>query len=459
MTFAVWERLCPALYAAIAEFHVDAWLVGGAVRDLVLGLPVRDVDIAIAGATRAVAEALGARLAAPVIPLRHGTWRIALPDGDGAYLDLTPLRGATLASDLAARDFRINAMAIPLTEATTWARLIEHIFDPLGGQVDLAAHRLSLASPIAFRDDPGRILRGARFIAAYDLTPADETLEQARESASALRNTAADRLRDEVTLLLAGARPASGIAWLHEAQALGALFPECATLTPDTLATRTQVLRTCLDAVEPLYPKRQAIIDYTGWLDDTDTRGWYQTRAAHGLTRLGVLRWALLAAVLLGVDGDLAGRTRRMAPAGAAWRSIRSVRLHVPAAGTLLRQEHIDLPATRLFFARMAGHEADALHCLLVAAAGAAPQGEEAPEMTARMRAHAADMVHRYLTDPSRYVPQPLLTGGDLAQTLPAVESAQIGVALRAVRLAQLEGTIATHADALALASAFTSTL
>src|SRR5437764_4175276 len=91
----------------------DAWVVGGAVRDELLGRPVVDLDIACAEPER-TARAYWKRSGGGVFPLSvtHGGWRVALDDG--RTVDFTPLQGGSIEADLATRDFRINAIAEPL---------------------------------------------------------------------------------------------------------------------------------------------------------------------------------------------------------------------------------------------------------------------------------------------------------------------------------------------------------
>jgi len=100
---------------------VDAWLVGGAVRDRLLGRPVTDVDLAIEGDARAAAKALGKAARGPVFALSDafGAWRVIA--GDRSWqADLTPLRGGSVEADLALRDFTINAIAEPLEGMEVW---------------------------------------------------------------------------------------------------------------------------------------------------------------------------------------------------------------------------------------------------------------------------------------------------------------------------------------------------
>src|SRR5918992_55731 len=130
----------------------EAWIVGGAVRDELLGRPLIDLDVACrepeAAARRHARRSRGAPF-----PLseRWGAWRVALEGG--RTVDFTLLRGS-LGDDLATRDFTINAIA----EAVGGGDL----FDPFGGRADLEARILRAVTPRIFDDDPLRLLRAVR---------------------------------------------------------------------------------------------------------------------------------------------------------------------------------------------------------------------------------------------------------------------------------------------------------
>jgi poly(A) polymerase len=94
----------------------EAWVVGGTVRDELLGRPVTDVDLAVTGDVEPAARAIAGAVAGPVFRLSEtfGAWRVV--EGDRVY-DVSPLQGRTIEEDLARRDFTVNAMARPLDDA------------------------------------------------------------------------------------------------------------------------------------------------------------------------------------------------------------------------------------------------------------------------------------------------------------------------------------------------------
>src|SRR5919205_3350174 len=147
-----------------------AWVVGGAVRDRILGRPLVDLDVALREPERA-ARLFARRSGGAPFPLseRHGAWRVAL-DGDRT-VDFTPLPGS-IEDDLSTRDFTINAIAERVGTGET--------VDPHGGRPDLAAERLRAVRPSIFQDDPLRLLRAVRLEDDLGFRLDDETEQLVR---------------------------------------------------------------------------------------------------------------------------------------------------------------------------------------------------------------------------------------------------------------------------------------
>ncbi len=205
------EDLAAALDAAYPELaavrevsDAPVYLVGGAVRDLLLGRGRADVDLVVEGD----AAELAARLGAEVIS--HERFATAKAKLDGHEVDVAAARAETyphpgslpevtparLVDDLARRDFTINAMAIPLQGDV-------ELIDPHGGEADLEAGVLRVLHPGSFVDDPTRALRAARYAARFGFEPEPET-------AALLRATDLDTVsvdRREAELLRIAAEP------------------------------------------------------------------------------------------------------------------------------------------------------------------------------------------------------------------------------------------------------------
>ncbi len=180
-----------ALVAAAAG--EDAYVVGGAVRDELLGRRIVDVDVACRD-PEAAARAYGRRAGGALFPLseRHGAWRVAFRDG--RTVDFTPLRDG-IDDDLRTRDFTVNAIARRVGSG-------EHV-DPLGGRRDLEARVLRAVSEEVFVDDPLRLLRAARLEDELGFRMDATTEELVRRHAGLVTQPAGERIVAELERLSA----------------------------------------------------------------------------------------------------------------------------------------------------------------------------------------------------------------------------------------------------------------
>jgi hypothetical protein len=169
----------------------EAWVVGGAVRDELLGGEVVDLDIAC-GDPQAAARAYAKRSGGAPFPLseRHGAWRVALDAN--RTVDFTPLPGA-IEEDLATRDFTINAIAVPLAGGDP--------ADPYGGRGDLEQKVIRAVSASVFKDDPLRLLRAVRLEDELGFRMDSETERLLREHSELVTRPAGERTYAELVRL------------------------------------------------------------------------------------------------------------------------------------------------------------------------------------------------------------------------------------------------------------------
>ncbi|HVY96317.1 MAG TPA: hypothetical protein VHA54_05085 [Solirubrobacterales bacterium] len=200
---AALDRAYPELAAIRSAAEGPVYLVGGAVRDLLLGRPRGDVDVVVEGDAAALAARLGAD---PTAHDRFGTAKVVLDDHEvdvatarreyypepGALPVVAP--GGSIEEDLGRRDFTVNAMALPLHREA-------ELIDPHGGRADLEAGLLRVLHPASFTDDPTRALRAARYAARFGFALEPETERLLRETD--LGAVSADRRRAELLRLAA----------------------------------------------------------------------------------------------------------------------------------------------------------------------------------------------------------------------------------------------------------------
>jgi tRNA nucleotidyltransferase (CCA-adding enzyme) len=220
------------LVAAIVHAGGKPIAVGGCVRDTLLGLPAKDVDVEVYGLTPDALEAtlgdigkvisVGKSFAVLKVTIDGTTFDVSLPrtenktgQGHRAFsVEANP--HLTFKEAARRRDFTINAMGIDLV---TGALLDEH-----GGQQDLDARILRHVSP-QFAEDPLRVFRAAQFAARFKLTLAPETIELCRSLRDELRTLPLERIYEEMQKLMLGIKPSLGLTALLETQALS-YFPE-----------------------------------------------------------------------------------------------------------------------------------------------------------------------------------------------------------------------------------------
>lgn len=224
------QRLLPRVTAVLRSQGIEAYLVGGAVRDLLRGQDrIVDLDFAVPGDGLVVARRVAQALDAAFYPLdpERGVGRIVyhvpLPlagqESEKCYLDFATFRGATLQEDLADRDFTINAMALDMAETP-------ELIDPLNGWRDLELGQVRATSPAAFRHDPVRVLRAVRQATDFGFLIEAETERHLRQAAPLLVNVSPERQRDELVKLLNTPAPGRAIVSLRELDVLPHFLPE-----------------------------------------------------------------------------------------------------------------------------------------------------------------------------------------------------------------------------------------
>ncbi len=230
------------------------FLVGGAIRNVLLNLPVHDLDFAIQGNAIQLARSLADNLGGIffILDREHDTARTLFDRKSERFsVDFAGLRAPSLEEDLALRDFTINAIAWDMHHPET-------LIDPLGGARDLKDKLLRACSPSSLLDDPLRILRAVRLAVHLGMKIEKETVLLIRAAVPGLSKVSAERIRDELFLILAGEHASMGIRILDRLDALGFVLPELQDLkgvtqtAPHVLDTWEHTLAT-VDWLEKLH--------------------------------------------------------------------------------------------------------------------------------------------------------------------------------------------------------------
>ncbi|MEI7771432.1 MAG: HD domain-containing protein [Chloroflexales bacterium] len=500
------------LAMSCAARGIDAWLVGGAARDLARGVAPADLDLAVDGDGLELARALADSLGGAFVTLddERSTGRAVIParaNASALVVDIARLRAPDIAGDLRLRDFTVNALALPLTPALLGALREDSLLDwpqapprraalwidPTGGLADLRGGLLRACGPTSMADDPLRTLRAARLGAALGLRSAPELAGQIRAAAAGIAGVAAERVRDELLKLLDCPSSAPWLRYLDGCDVLTRILPE---LEPARACAQPRVhflpvLAHMLEAVASLEWLLRGMGD--GWAaDDDDAALPVAVRANPGLPRdlpyaggyaalLGEVRGGgrrraalLKLAVLIHdnakpqtkqvypdgkvsfyghqeIGADVAadiGRRLRLSRQDNAYVSL-VVREHM-RPGQLRAGEVITPRAVARFFRDLGAAGPDVLlHELADHMATRGPQLR--PDHWREHLAWIAAMLDAHWGQPEERR-APLLRGTDLIAELGLSPGPQIGALLRAITEAHAAGEIASREEALALA-------
>lgn len=212
----------------LRQQQVEAYLVGGAVRDLLLGRQnVTDFDFVVPSDGLIIARQVANTLKAAFYPLdperKTGRVVLTMPDSGKTYLDFATYRGDTLEADLADRDFTVNAIALSLADSP-------QLVDPLKGRAALIGRQIKAASPTAFQRDPIRVLRAVRQAIEFGFTIESASEQLLRQAAPQLPQVSPERQRDELLKLLTTPRPGQAVQLLHRLEILPHFLPEIEAL-------------------------------------------------------------------------------------------------------------------------------------------------------------------------------------------------------------------------------------
>jgi putative nucleotidyltransferase with HDIG domain len=500
MGSATWfegEGVIETVRGLLAERSYEGYLVGGYVRDLLLGRDTRDLDVVVTGESLAVARELADRLGGAFVVLdeeRH-TARVVLRDQeDRYYVDFATLRGGSLEADLMARDFTINAMAFDAQDLAPepW------ILDPLGGRQDLEKRSVRAVSDSIFHDDAIRLLRGVRLAAELGMEIERGTEELMLRDAELLAGVSAERVRDELCKILAVRGAEAHLRQLDRLGLLAPVLPELVTLRgmEQPLPHFQDVFEHSLTAVGGLDRVLVAVERLASGQNSATAEEWGAgTETWEGLrTALGPFSQPVLAhleeelvedrsrAVLLKLAAllhdvgkastsktDEDGRIRffgharegsvlaahalhRLRFGGREARLVRTVIRHHMRPLHLAKAERVSRRAIHRFFRDTGGNGVDVVLLALADNLALVHQGENV-EQWKRICEVAGVLLRAYYEQFDTLIaPPPLLRGGDLLELLGMEPGPAVGRVLRALSEAQAAGQVSTKEEALRLA-------
>lgn len=402
-------------------------LVGGAIRDALLGRPARDLDWIVpdseAAATRDAQCSGGS-----VFPLdrERGHWRVV---ADGAVRDYIRQVGE-LEEDLRSRDYTVNAIALE-RDGT--------VHDPTHGRRDIARRRLRMVSRENLEDDPLRLLRGGRLASALGFAVSPDTKKAIRTIAAghlagSTPRPAVERVQDELNAMLGGPTPARGLLLLDELGLLDVYLPELALArgVDQKGFHHLPVMRHMIEALHQLlhnFPEADLTLRWATLLHDvgkpeTRERGEDGRLRFYGHDRLG----AEMATKLM--------------------RRLRQPEARVKRCAKLIRYHMVQLPRNERQARRFVHRRRELLPDLLklMIADREAARGPLASEANRRgYRLALARVIEILGEEPPR---PPLLTGRDVMELLGIAEGPKVGESVRLITEAEAVGDVETREEA-----------
>jgi tRNA nucleotidyltransferase/poly(A) polymerase len=410
-----------------------AYLVGGSVRDQLLGRVIHDVDLAVSSGALAIARRLADALGGAFFPLdvERQIGRVVM--SDQTVIDVAQLRGPDIATDLAARDFTINAMARPLDNLAV-------LIDPRHGADDVQARIIRAASERAFATDPARLLRAVRLAVELGFSIDPSTLVWLERDTPLLASVAGERLRDELLRLVQQPDVAGGLLYLANSGMLAQILPH-ALVDTKRLRVIANLAELCTRFEQR--PQPSAVPAANG-LTIEHTLSTYADLLGADLTIdiPGGRTSALIARLSLVYD-DAASAATDLSRLRFQRDEIQYMRALV---GNRNRLEQVRIPVDALSahrFFRDSGARAGRMGLLVIALARTLGEHETASTID-----KASALLKIYSEAYDRVIaPRPLLSGAELAKRF-GLRGKSIGLALLLLIEAQVAGRVHSASDA-----------
>jgi len=464
------------VFDLLAECGTQGYLVGGTVRDLLLGVQTHDFDFVVDGDGLRLARLLADRFDGAYVALdrERRTGRVILSAGTrsrgpgpaATYIDMASLRGCDLQDDLRDRDFTFNAIALCRNLQRQW-----RIIDPHGGAKDLKRRILRAVSSHSFADDPVRTLRAVRMQVQFECEIEAATRESLKAAVPLLARVSPERIRDEWFRILSLSCAGKALSELRIFGLLSFIVPQFANVLETTARTRPvgcpmhaiQVVSAleelwralespaCCDAIPLPSALRACTPDLTQR---------YHSPICGERTRLALLKCAGLLHDIgmcvvpasdrssVAIEDRGADASRQLAR---AWRCSNVegsfletvVRVHAQAAG-LIRQAALTRRAIYRYYRRTGECGVDAV---LVALAHGLVEDHSDWSHQAEM---SAELIAAYLWRRDEMVqPKLLLTGQDLIEDFQQSPGPHIGWLLERLEEAQAVGKVVTREQAV----------
>ncbi len=460
----------------LRQEHTAAYVTGGYVRDWLLGRASKDIDLSVSAPAIPLARRIADRTGGAFYVLDDDldAARVLYRSPDALEVDFARLRAPDIEADLGERDFSVNAMAVDVRACYDQ---YPEVLDPLGGRDDLATRTLRATSEHAFRSDPVRLLRAVRLAASVGLRIEPDTQSWMRRDAALISRTSAERIRQELVLIVAADGAAGHLRSLDDFGLLEPILPEVTALKgitqsqphvhdvyEHTLETLNQVERLSAERGSQLNAlEREYLGAFSTQLDAHGAVITSERRSRRILLRFAALLHDVGKPAVRSVEpsgrirffeherngaGVAAGVMTRLRFSAQEADRIGVIVVNHMRPGLLARDHSATRKAVYRFFRDCGDAGLDVLQLSL--ADHLATRGSRL--VVGHYRDHLEVvklMLEAYFYQMEQVIsPPPLVSGRDVMQLLGIPPGPRVGELLEAVREAQAEGTLCTAEDA-----------
>jgi len=473
------SKILQVVYRLAQKRKEKVYLVGGAVRDLLLQKPSgKDFDFVTAGKTRDLAKEVAVEAGGHVFPLDQslGTWRVVIQKRKKkSELDFSTMLGRDIMDDLKQRDFTINSMAFALQNF--FQAEPPSLLDPMNGLADLRQKVLRANSEESLRQDPLRMLRAFRFASTLGLQLDPETLRLIQKNKDQILHSAGERIRSEFFAALAENQADRFLRDLYHSGLLEKIFPEVQAwenldqgvyhdfpLLEHAFRT-VKAAEWILAHLQDLYPAVAISLEH-----------YFSQMVEEGITRKALFKFAAFihdsgkpstrsfdpdTQSIRFFDHDQQGQKinaligRRMKLSKKSIRILSELTRQHMRLLSLARTKKVTPRAQYRFF-RDLGQEGIAASLLALADKLAAkkfdlhwPLGEDLPDDLARIKEVAEKLLRYYYEDFALKTQKPLLNGREIMEAFGIPQGKEVGNFLAKLREAEIAGLVHTREEAL----------
>lgn len=444
--------------AAAVPSSVKLYLVGGAVRDMILGKPLHDYDFIIEGFVRQIAKRIADEFGAKyyVMDEERDIARVMIRENDRfIHFDFAKIVGNSFEDDLRNRDFTINAIAIEFREKQTF-------HDPLGGISDLKEKRLRMCLPDSLRSDPIRALRGIRFSLEYGLKMDDELIREMEKIPACLPNSSMERYRDEFFKILNLGRSSSVIQLMERFAILDFLFPNDSLLSIDLLMGRMRTLEHLLSILTTDFKDNESSSLVSGFSvlklgEFRDSLHAYFDVEKNSLRpRRSVFRFAVIAGLYKvepktePIERILNFRGQRFVLSSDEIRNIKKIFPASEAVKELVDSaESIDALAIYRYFKQFSEVGIEGIFLFLAQQFDSTTERNDTDGWFRAVDRVTPFFDAKFNREAELINPEPLLTGKEIIEALALSEGPDVGRFKELIIEAQVTGAIKTHEEAL----------